>query len=79
MVHVASTSYTTGQRRFYDPGLPYVFDAVVGNLPGDSMIIDPGNELIFSSTGYLNIGGDFKAIGLPTAPITITSVTKTPG
>ncbi len=79
VVHVASTSYPQGQRRLYDPGLPYVIDAVVGNLPGDSLTIDPGNELIFSSTGYLNIGGEFKAIGLPTAPITITSVTRTPG
>lgn len=78
-IRISSTSYMTGLHHWPAPGLPYYIEAVIGNLPGDSLTIDPGNELIFSSAGYLNIGGEFKAIGLPGSPITITSVTKTPG
>ncbi len=59
--------------------MPYFVDAVIGNHSGDSLTIDPGNELQFSSSGCLNIGGDFKAIGLPGAPITLTGQVKTPG
>jgi hypothetical protein len=79
VVNIASTSYIHGQRHWPAPSLPYIIDAVIGNLSGDSLTVDPGNELIFSSTGYLNIGGEFKAIGLPGAPITLTGLVKTPG
>jgi hypothetical protein len=78
-INVASTSYFKGQHHWPAPGLPYYVEAVIGNLSGDSLTIDPGNELIFSSTGYLNIAGEFKAIGLPGAPITLTGLVKTPG
>jgi hypothetical protein len=61
------------------PGIPYLVDGVLGNLAGDSLSLTPGTEMQFTSLGYLNIGGDFKAIGMPTAPITLTGQTKTPG
>jgi hypothetical protein len=79
VVNITSTSYLTGQRHLPAPGLPYAIDAVIGNHAGDSLTIDPGNELQFSTSGYLNIGGEFKAIGLPGAPITLTGQVKTPG
>ncbi len=79
VVSVSSTSYLAGEQHWPAPGLPYIISAVIGNQPGDVLIIDPGNELQFTSFGYLNIGGDFKAIGLPDAPITITGEVKTPG
>lgn len=78
-VSVNSTSYLTGQRHWPAPGLPYTINAVIGNQSGDSLIIDPGNELQFSSTGYLNIAGELKAVGLPDAPITLTGQVNTPG
>lgn len=79
VVHIASTSYLSGRQHLPAPGLPYMIDAVIGNQAGDSLTIDPGNELQFSSSGYLNIGGELKAIGLPGEPITLTGQTKTPG
>lgn len=79
VINIASTSYLTGQHHWPAPGLPYYIDATIGNLAGDSLTIDPGNELQFASSSYLNIGGEFKAIGLPGAPITLTAQVKTPG
>ena len=78
-VNIASTSYLSGNHHWPAPGLPYILDAVIGNLSGNSLTIDPGNELLFSSSSYLNIGGEFKAIGLPGEPITLTGLVKTPG
>lgn len=60
VVHIASTSYLSGRQHLPAPGLPYMIDAVIGNQAGDSLTIDPGNELQFSSSGYLNIGGELK-------------------
>jgi hypothetical protein len=78
-ITIASTTYWSGQRHLPFAGLPYKIDGLLGNFSGDSLTIDPGNELIFTSVGWLNIGGQIKAIGLPTKPITFTSVTKQPG
>lgn len=79
VVYVPSTTYMHGQVHWPAPGLPYIINSVLGNATGDSLTIDPGNELQFTSTGWLNIAGEFKAIGLPEAPITLTAVDKTPG
>jgi hypothetical protein len=78
-VYIGGTTYLRGQHRWPASGLPYVIDAVFGNFSGDSLAIEPGSELQFTSNGWLNIGGEFKAIGLPGAPITLTGQTKTPG
>jgi hypothetical protein len=79
VIFIDSTSYLDGERHWPAPGIPYVIDALIGNSPGDTLIIDPGNELRFTSFGYLNIGGAVKAMGLPTAPITLTGEVQAPG
>ena len=79
VVYLGSTTYVRGQQHWPAPGIPYLIDVVLGNLPGDSLTIDPGNELQFTSNGWLNIGGELKALGLPDEPITLTGQTKTPG
>ena len=78
-VMIGGTTYWSGQRHLPFAGLPYQIDGVFGNFTGDVLTIDPGNELRFTASGWLNIGGQLKAIGLPTAPITLTSPTKQPG
>src|SRR3990172_3410655 len=78
-VFIAGTTIMNGQRRWAFTGIPYVIDAPVIMAAGDVLSIDPGNELQFTANGKLNILGEFKAIGLPTAPITLTGQIKTPG
>jgi len=48
-------------------------------LPGDSLTIDPGSQLIFTPGNTLSIGGELKALGTPDAPILMTGQTQTPG
>ena len=50
-IYVGSTTYLHGQRHWPYPGLPYIIDALLGNFSGDSLTIDPGNELRFTSFG----------------------------
>jgi len=78
-VRVVGTTSMPGQRRWMFPGVPYIVDGPVSNVTGDVLTIDPGNELRFTSSGWLSIGGQFNAIGLPDQPITLTSQTKLPG
>jgi hypothetical protein len=69
----------SGQRRWTNPGIPYVINYVPGNHAGDELTIDPGTELQFMSNSGLGIGGQLKAIGLPDQPITFTAQTPAPG
>ncbi len=71
--------YMHGQKRWVDPGIPYIVDAPVSNLPGKTLTIDPGVDLQFTSSGVLLIGGQLTAIGTPTQPITMTGTVKSPG
>ena len=75
----AGTTITNGQRQWAFTGIPYVIDANVTVLAGAGLSIEPGTELQFTTNGWLDILGEFKAIGLPTAPITLTGQLKTPG
>ena len=68
-----------GQRRWTNPGIPYVINYLPANQPGDELTIDPGSELQFMPNSGLDIGGQLKAIGLPDQPITFTAQTQTPG
>lgn len=68
-----------GQRRWTNPGIPYVINYLPANHPGDELTIDPGSELQFMSNSGLDIGGQLKAIGLPDHPITMTAQNQTPG
>jgi len=78
-VFIAGTTQMNGQRRWAFTGIPYVIDAPVLMVAGDVLSIEPGNELQFTANGRLLIHGEFKAIGLPNAPITLTGQIKTPG
>ena len=78
-VFIAGTTQMNGRRQWAFTGIPYVIDAPVILVAGDVLSIDPGNELQFTANGRLDILGEFKAIGLPNAPITLTAQTKTPG
>ncbi len=78
-VFIAGATTMNGNRRWASTGIPYVIDAPVILVAGDVLSIDPGNELQFTGNGKLDILGEFKAIGLPTAPITLTGQIKTPG
>lgn len=78
-VTIAGSTTMNGQRRWAFTGIPYVINAPITILAGDVLLIDPGNELQFTASGWLNIEGEFKAIGLPSAPITLTGYIKTPG
>ena len=60
VVYVGGTTYLHGQRHWTNPGLPYILDGLLGNSTGDSLTIDPGNELQFTSFGYIEIAGEFK-------------------
>ena len=64
-VRVVGTTPMPGQRRWMFPGVPYIVDGPVSNVAGDVLTIDPGNELRFTSSGWLSIGGQLNAIGLP--------------
>jgi len=68
-----------GQRRWTNPGIPYVINYLPANQPGDELTVDPGSELQFMSNSGLVIGGQLKAIGLPDQPITMTAQSPTPG
>ena len=78
-IYVGGTTYWHGQQHWPAPGIPYVVDGLLGNFTGDVLTIDAGSELQFTASGGLNIAGDFRAIGLPGAPITLTGQVKTPG
>jgi hypothetical protein len=68
-----------GQREWSNPGIPYLVDTPIGNQVGDILTIEAGSELVFSAQGYLSISGEFKAVGTPSNPITLTAQTKSPG
>ncbi len=71
---------TIDDRRYWAfTGIPYVIDANVSILTGGILSIEAGVELQFTASGWLDILGEFNAIGLPNAPITLTGKTKTPG
>ncbi len=78
-VFIAGTTQMNGRRQWAFTGIPYVVDAPVLMVAGDALTIAPGNELQFGAAGRLNILGEFNAIGLPEAPITLTGQIKTPG
>jgi hypothetical protein len=78
-VFIAGTTQMNGRRRWAYSGIPYVIDAPVIVVAGDALSIEPGSELQFTASGRLDILGEFKAIGLPNAPITLTGQIKTPG
>jgi hypothetical protein len=78
-VRLAGTTYMPGQREWVDPGIPYIVDSIVSNQPGEILTIDPGNDLQFTTSGWLSIAGQLSALGTATAPITMTAVTKSPG
>lgn len=79
VVHLFGNTPLAGQRHWTFPGIPYLVDGGMGNQPGDSLTIDPGSDLIFTPAGYLSIGGELQALGTPSAPITMTGQTQTPG
>ncbi len=68
-----------GNRRWANPGIPYLVDANVGNQVGDVLTIDPGTTLEFTSNGVFNIAGQFNALGTASQPILMTGVTQAPG
>jgi hypothetical protein len=68
-----------GQREWYNPGIPYLVDSQIFNQAGDILTIDRGSSLVFTAQGFLSIGGQLKALGTPTSPITLTAQTKSPG
>jgi hypothetical protein len=78
-VFIAGTTQMNGRRQWANAGIPYVIDAPVIMVAGDALAIEPGSELQFTAAGKLDILGEFKAIGLPNAPITLTGQIKTPG
>lgn len=78
-VRLGGTVYMHGQRHWTAPGIPYIVDSPVSNVPGDTLTIDPGVDLRFTSSGVLSIGGQLTAIGTPSQPITMTGTVKTPG
>lgn len=79
-VHVSGLSSTMGgQREWANPGIPYLVDVSISNNPGDILTIDPGVMMDFSTSGRISIGGELLAQGTETQPITMTSLTKTPG
>ena len=78
-VFIAGSTTMNGRRRWAFTGIPYVINAPVTLVAGDVLSIEPGTELQFTAAGWLAIHGEFKAIGLPNAPITLTGQIKTPG
>ena len=79
-VHVTGTNvHVSGQRRWMAPGLPLVIDTLIGNVAGDVLTVDPGNELRFGANSGLEIGGRLDAIGTAAEPILMTAQTATPG
>jgi hypothetical protein len=68
-----------GQREWYNPGIPYLVDSQIFNQAGDALTIERGSSLVFTGQGFLSIGGQFKAVGTSTNPITLTAQTKSPG
>ena len=78
-VFIAGGTTMNDRRQWANSGLPYVIDANVTVVAGAALSIEPGTELQFTANGWLDILGEFKAIGLPGAPITLTGQIKTPG
>ncbi len=79
VIRVGGYSNMSGQRRWQNAGIPYLFTGSAGNQPGDTLTIEPGTEIRFASNTGLGIGGSITAVGLPTQPITFTGQTTTPG
>jgi len=78
-VFIAGGTTMNDRRQWAYSGIPYVIDANVTVLAGAVLSIEAGAELQFTANGWLDILGEFKAIGLPGAPITLTGKIKTPG
>ncbi len=78
-VHVAGSSVFHGLKRWSAPGIPYLIDGPVRTDLGDTLTLDPGSELRFTSTGWLYIRGRLSALGTSDAPILMTAQTQLPG
>lgn len=78
-VFIAGSTTMNGRRRWTSTGIPYVIDAPVTLVAGDALTLEPGSELQFTANGRLDILGEFNAIGLPNAPITLTGHIRAPG
>ncbi len=78
-IRVVGGAIERGQKRWVNPGIPYLVDGAISNQFGDQLRIDQGSNLIFTPTGSVYIGGILTAIGSPSQPITFTGQTKLPG
>ncbi|MDQ3249110.1 MAG: Ig-like domain-containing protein, partial [Chloroflexota bacterium] len=78
-VFIQGSTEMNDRRRWTFTGIPYVINGPVTVVAGGALSIEPGSELQFTANGRLAILGEFKAIGLPNAPITLTGQIKTPG
>lgn len=78
-VRLPVASPMPGKRHWLNPGIPYMIDGVVGNSPGDSLTLEPGVELQFSTAGFMSIAGSLSSVGTDTQPITFTAQTRSPG
>ncbi len=76
---ISGTTQMYGRRRWVAAGIPYLLNAPVTVVAGESLQLEPGVELQFLSSARLGVLGELKAVGLPTAPITLTGKIKTPG
>jgi hypothetical protein len=77
--HVIGPMTLHGQRRWTNPGIPYVVDGGIGNSPGDALTIEAGAVMQFGPAGALNIGGQLLAQGTSSQPILMTGVSQSPG
>jgi hypothetical protein len=75
----AASTPINGQKEWSNPGIPYLVDTPIANQVGDSLTIDPGSDLIFTSQGFLGISGQLKAVGSASEPITMTAQVKNSG
>ena len=78
-VHIIGNWTLSGQRRWANPGIPYIVDAALSNNSGDILTIDPGIQLYFTSTGYFSIAGKLLVQGTATEPILMTGMPAAPG
>jgi len=68
-----------GNRRWSNPGIPYLVDVQVINQAGDILSMDPGTLMRFTGGGFLTIGGELDALGTAGEPIVMTGATPSPG
>jgi hypothetical protein len=78
-IRINGATTWSGQRRWAYPGMPYIVDGQMINNVGDILTIDPGNKLLFTSNGFMSIGGRLNAVGTSSDPILMTSQTNTVG